>query len=57
MWCEGYEANILTYQMVEYFSGKGRVSRVFRSYKKRVASYELKDSDGMDFLSCGGFSS
>ena len=44
------------FTMVEYFAGKKHVSGVFRDDPShRVASFELKDSPSMDFLSCGGF--
>ena len=55
MWTENANANALTFQLVEYFSGKGRVSRVFRKAKKMVASFELKTSRAMDFNSQAGF--
>ena len=48
----------MAYTMVEFFSGKGNVSRVFRgSGMHRVFSYEKNDGPGnqMDFLSISGF--
>lgn len=41
--------------MVEYFSGAGHVSKMFRSDPNhRVASFELRDSESMDILTCAG---
>lgn len=42
--------------MVEYFAGAGKVGESFRNEgSHRVASFELKDSKSMDFLSPSGY--
>ena len=44
------------FSMLEYFSGKGHVSTMFRQSKQhRVGSFELRDHPSMNFLSDGGF--
>ena len=45
----------MQYTMVEYFSGQGNVSKMFKQDPShRVASFELKDSPAMDINSCSG---
>ena len=43
------------YGLVEYFAGKGEVSRAFRERGHRVASFDYEYGDEMDFLSPAGF--
>lgn len=46
----------LQWTMVEFFSGKGNVSKAFRrSGRHRVASFELNDSASMDMNTAPGF--
>lgn len=41
--------------MVEYFSGKGNVSRMFRDSGHGVGTFELEDSYSMDINMSAGF--
>ena len=45
------------YGVVEYFAGKGELSKAFRQRGHRVASYDYEYGDEMDFLSPAGFAS
>ena len=55
-WTDGININEMKFTMVEYFAGAGAVSRAFTSDPHhRAASYEIRDSSSMDFLSEGGF--
>jgi len=55
-WTEGVNINDMQFTMVEYFSGKGNVSQMFkRSPDHKVATFELKDSKSMDMNSSAGF--
>lgn len=55
-WTEGVNINDMQFTMVEYFSGKGNVSQMFkRSPHHKVATFELKDSKSMDMNSSAGF--
>ena len=57
MWTTNLGANELKYTMVEYFSGTGNVSKMFKeSRQEGVASFELRDSPSMDINSACGLS-
>ena len=43
------------FQLVEYFAGKGEVSRIFKQAGKAVFSYDRDYTQSMDILSYGGF--
>ena len=46
----------LQWTMIEFFSGKGNVSKAFRrSGRHRVASFELNDSASMNMNTAPGF--
>ena len=45
------------YDLVEYFSGCGKVSQAFRESGRSVASYDIEYSQkSMNFLESGGYS-
>ena len=47
---------VLQYEMLEFFSGTGNVSKVFREAGKFVCPYEYLDNPRtMDFLTHSGF--
>ena len=53
---KGVDINDMSFTMVEYFSGKGNVSGMFKKDPiHRVATFELKDSKAMDMNSSAGF--
>lgn len=57
-WTEGVNINDMKFTMVEYFSGKGNVSNMFKNDSHHnVASFELKNSKSMDMNSSAGFTS
>lgn len=42
--------------MLEYFSGAGNVSKIFREKGgHQVGTFELRDSPSMDMMSAAGF--
>lgn len=54
MWTENVDCGI-RWTMVEFFSGEGAVSNIFRNDPNhRVASFELRDSHSMDINSSAG---
>lgn len=53
-WTEGIDLS-MKFTMVEFFSGEGQVSAVFRNDPAHVvASFEKNDSRSMDFKSPAG---
>lgn len=56
MWTENANANALTFQLVEYFSGKGRVSRVFRKAKKNGGQLRTENISGYGLQFAGRLS-
>lgn len=55
-WTENVDLDV-KYSMVEYFSGQGNVSFMFRRAGRRVANFELKDSRAMNMNTSAGFAS